>query len=463
MKNFFCIFLLLLLLAVGGIVLKLSSATITTTTTGPLATASTAAAEIATVDDSRIHVVKDEITGGEDDDGVVAAHATQEEEADQQVALRGTDNFRPKDHRSHRELTIYATLTTVRNSNKSQNIHSCGNSKNCGPEGFNLMIGGHWESCGTSGALCRRYRAISVPWPGPKNGLNVVSWLLNSVISNTDQQDNSSFQNSRWYWDGDMLFTYASDHGHHSDWTKYCLDPEGPSTAAGTPLQVWQCKRGYSYHQWEFVSRTIAWGSYFETKGQIRLKNTNMCVQLMSDHDGGTLTLQNCNSSVDFQDFRIEKTGGPPLPYVLKVSGTNYVVRAHGGSAEGASVDMTANRNTHEMFYILRDDTDATKVYLKSFAHGTFLVESYMYWCPGFCHLRKAMTVGSQYVQIPGSTTTNYGHWELIDVGNYKYNIKNKLYGTYLAGSPHENGVVFAQHFASTYETWELQPFGYSL
>ena len=71
------------------------------------------------------------------------------------------------------------------------------------------------------------------------------------------------------------------------------------------------------------------------------------------------------------------------------------------------------------------------------------------------------MTVGSQYVQIPGST--NNGHWEIIDVGNNKYNIKNKASGTYLAGSPHENGVVFAQQFASTCETWELEPFGYSL
>ena len=460
MKNFFCIFLLLLLLAVGGIVLKLTSTT--TTTTGPLATASTAAAEIATVDDSRIHVVKDEITGGEDDDGVVTANATQKEEADQQVALRGTDNFSPKEHRNHRELMIYATIVTVQESAKAQNkkVHSCGHNKNCGPEGLNLMIGGHLEDCG-GGAYCHRYRAITLPWPGPKNGLNVQAWILNSVISSNDQQDNTSFQNSRWYWDGDMLFTYASDHGHHSGWTKYCLDPEGPSTAAGTPLQVWQCKRGYSYHQWEFVTTPTGWGRFKQTITQIRLKNTNMCVQLMSDHDGGTLTLQNCNSSVDFQDFRIEKTGGPPLPYVLKVSGTNYVVRAHGGSAEGASVDMTANRNTHEMFYILRDDTDATKVYLKSFAHGTFLVESYMYWCPGFCHLRKAMTVGSQYVQIPGST--NNGHWEIIDVGNNKYNIKNKASGTYLAGSPHENGVVFAQQFASTCETWELEPFGYSL
>ena len=137
------------------------------------------------------------------------------------------------------------------------------------------------------------------------------------------------------------------------------------------------------------------------------------------------------------------------------------MVRAHAGSVDGAPVDMTANRGTWEMFYILRDDTDATKIYLKSTAHANYLSESWHYWCPSFCHLRKGLMIGSQHVLPSGSTSI--GHWELIDVGNNKYNIKNKQSGNYLGGTPQENGQVYGQLFASTDETWELEPFGYSL
>ena len=77
------------------------------------------------------------------------------------------------------------------------------------------------------------------------------------------------------------------------NYISYCMDPEGPSSAAGTKIQIWQCQNGYSFHDWELQASNYA--------TTFKLKNTNMCMTAMGHGNYQGITLQPCVNGNNYQ------------------------------------------------------------------------------------------------------------------------------------------------------------------
>ena len=135
-------------------------------------------------------------------------------------------------------------------------------------------------------------KCMDIPWPHPGDGTNLHTWechnLANQRFSTTGNTNQSG-----WF------FTYPSDHGGFTGSTShmYCLDPEGPSTDPGTPIQTWSCIAGYSYHEWIWSSPSD--NSF--ARGQIKLANTNMCATATGAYNGASITIQPCTANNNYQ------------------------------------------------------------------------------------------------------------------------------------------------------------------
>ena len=349
------------------------------------------------------------------------------------VALRGSPE--DTDHPTkNRRLTMYAVMATI----MAENEEDEGSNGDRGPNGVTLAIG--WTTPANGKWAC-----IDAPYNNPRNGDNLKVWECTTIQepSYISWGDNVVQSNQRWYWQGNMLYTYQSSYGYKGGSKKFCMDPEGPSTAPGTPIQIWECKEGYAFHEWDLVYIDKGTSGFWK-RYQIKLKNTNMCIQGASESNGASLTLQNCNPNNDLQLFNIKATGGPPRQFFLKRAGTNYVVRSYPGS--DATIDMTANRGPWEVFTATHNGHDKSKMYLKNVAHNNYIMFRSTYDGLGLRHVNTG----------PGPSLWEQA--ELIDLGNGKFNIKSQHWNNhlYLSGQPMEGGMVFGQNFPSTWEEWVL-------
>lgn len=144
-------------------------------------------------------------------------------------------------------------------------------------EARKLAADGYWQLKSDTG-LC-----LDVPDSNTSNGVNLVA---------------------RECHDGDNQLWIIDDKGYIRSKLDYnkCIDPEGPSTANGSSVQLWDCVSDFTYQMWNM-----------DSSGRIASKHSpGQCLDVWEQQWGGAMIMWECHGGNNQQWSQIQPISAAP-------------------------------------------------------------------------------------------------------------------------------------------------------